>query len=352
MKKIYVAALTGYAGKTLTTLGLAAHFRGTRTLVRYFKPVGALPHTVNGHLTDEDAWRVARFLEQQSTPEKVCPVVVTQDVLVASLRGRFKTPWSRIRRAWETVCQDADMCLVGGYGALVSGAAIGLSGVAVSRRLGCQVLLTARYGGPYVVDTILEARKTLGKRLLGVIINDVGTEEMEAVTTLVGPCLERRGIAVLGIIPHDDMVAAVAVSDLQELLGARIISGHQGMDRLVEHFLIGGMQVDKAMVWFRRLQRNAVIVGGDRADIQLAAIECGTQCLVLTGGFSPNEIILAKAEEHGVPILEVYEHTYNTARRVEQMSRKLRLRHPTKLQRAIDLFREVVDLERLESLIG
>ncbi len=351
MKKIYVAALTGYAGKTLTTMGLATHFIDKGKKVSFFKPVGALPFSVEGKLTDEDAWRVARFIKQDCEPDEVCPVVVTQDVIVSALKGQFQPPWEKILALWEKLTAGSDIAIVGGYGALSSGTTMGLSGLEVCKRLDCKMILVARYGGPYIVDDILVKLHKIRSYLLGVILNDVSPEDIDTVASLISPYLEKQSVPVLGIIAHNETVAAVSVSDLQEFLGARVLAGYQGMNQLVEHFLIGGMQVDKAISWFLKVPNNAVITGGDRGDIQLAAIESGTKCLILTGGMTPNDVILSKAEEKGVPILEVPDDTYATAKRIETMSRKLRLRHPTKLHKAIDLFRSSVDLERLESLL-
>ncbi len=349
MKKIYVAALTGYAGKTLTTLGIAAYFKDKGAKVGYLKPVGALPFTVEGKLTDEDAWRVSRFVGQSLQPEEACPVVVTQDLVVSSLRGQFQPPWDRILELWNMVSEGKDVVIAGGYGALTSGTVMGLSGHEVCERLDCKMLFVARYGGPYIVDDILVGIKGVEDRIAGVILNDVAHEDMDSVATLIEPYLEKQGVPVLGVIPHDETIAAVSVSDLQEFLGARVLAGYQGMNRLVEHFLIGGMQVDKALSWFQRVSNNAVITGGDRGDIQLAAIEAGTKALILTGGLTPNDVILSKAEDKGVPILEVPDDTYATARRIETMSRKLRLRHPAKLEKAIKMFHSAVDFGRLES---
>jgi predicted transcriptional regulator len=57
------------------------------------------------------------------------------------------------------------------------------------------------------------------------------------------------------------------------------------------------MNADKAIEYFKKSKNKAVIVGGDRPDIILAALETPTACVVLTGGLYPNDILLAKAEE-------------------------------------------------------
>ena len=60
---------------------------------------------------------------------------------------------------------------------------------------------------------------------------------------------------------------------------------------LIENFSIGAMNVEQALTYFRRIPRKAVITGGDRADIQLAALETDTVALVLTGNLFPAPVV-------------------------------------------------------------
>jgi len=136
------------------------------------------------------------------------------------------------------------------------------------------------------------------------------------------------------------------------MLGGKILCGHDKLNNLVEHFLIGAMQVDKAIEYFKRIRNNAVIVGGDRADIQLSAIESGTECLILTGELYPSEIIIAKAEQNGVPIMVVRDDTYSVAKKLERLSMRLRLRDKAKVDRGMKLVTENVDFPMLYKKLG
>ena len=52
---------------------------------------------------------------------------------------------------------------------------------------------------------------------------------------------------------------------------------------MVENFLIGTMQVENFLTHFKKHRNSAVIVGGDRSDVQLVALEGDCPCLILTG---------------------------------------------------------------------
>jgi len=199
---------------------------------------------------------------------------------------------------------------------------------------------------------VLSVQERLGERLLGAVMNRAQTGCLDKLQELILPFLERKGIPVLGILPDDPVLGSVMIGDVVDALAGDVLCCRNKLDGLVEHFLIGGMQVDRALEYIRKTRNNAVIVGGDRADVQLAAIEAMTQCLVLTGNLYPNEIVISRAELRGIPIVVVRDDTYSVAKRVEELSRKLRLKENEKVYYGIRLIEEKVDFERLYEALG
>jgi len=76
------------------------------------------------------------------------------------------------------------------------------------------------------------------------------------------------------------------------------------------------MTAEAALSRFRKQINKAVITGGDRTDIQLAALETSTTCLILTGNLHPSPLIVKQAEEFGVAILLVPLNTIETVETV------------------------------------
>jgi hypothetical protein len=66
-----------------------------------------------------------------------------------------------------------------------------------------------------------------------------------------------------------------------------------------------------------------VITGGDRADLQLAALSTSTSCLVLTGGLYPANHVIARAQELGVSVILVHLDTLTAAERVERLTARI-----------------------------
>lgn len=157
---------------------------------------------------------------------------------------------------------------------------------------------------------------------------------------------------MLGMLPQDDVLGAVTVRDLTEHLPAKLLCCEKALDELIVHFVIGAMGVASAAKYFRQLADKAVITGGDRADIQLAALQTATKAIVLTGNIYPSAVILKRAQQLGVPLLLAPHDTLATVARIEQVVGRVRTREDAKVRRARALFEKHVDMGRLRAAIG
>jgi BioD-like phosphotransacetylase family protein len=352
MISLYVGSTSGYSGKSLVSMGLGNKFKKDDFRVGYVKPVGILPIKVKDTLTDHDAWRIYRALQLNDEIADICPVVLTPDLLVKGYLKDIKGLMGKIRSAFQRLSENKDIVIVGGYGSIYTGSVIGLEGLKVINRLESKVVIVVKYEGEWIVDYILQAKKDLKDKFIGVILNKVTSEFMQGITDYIVPFLKRKNIDIIGILPHDSIVGSITVEELNDMLGGKILCGHNSLNKLVEHFLIGAMQVDKAIEYFKKTRNNAVIAGGDRSDIHLSAIESGTECLILTGELYPSEIIIARAEEKDVPILVVRDDTYTVAKKLEKLSVRLRLRDKAKVDRGISLVNENIDFPLLYKKLG
>ena len=352
MVSLYVGSTSGYTGKTLVTMGLGHRFQKDGLRMGYMKPVGILPLKVDSTLTDHDAWRVYRALDLKDPLSELCPVVLTQELTVKSYLKDVKGLMPKIVKSFDHLSKGKDVMLVGGYGSIYTGSFLDLQGLKVIKRLDAKVVIVVKYEGEYIADYVLQARKDLKERFLGVILNKITRDYMKSVDEYVKPFFKRKGIDILGIIPHDPILGSITVEELNEMLGGKVLCCHDRLDNLVENFLIGAMQVDKASEYFKKIRNNAVIVGGDRSDIQLSALESGSVCLILTGELYPSEIIIAKAEEKNVPLLVVREDTYSIAKKLEKLSVRLRLRDKSKVERGMSLVAGNIDFPLLYRKLG
>ena len=333
-------------------MGLGNKLQKDGLRLGYMKPVGILPIKVEDTLTDHDAWRIYRALHLNDEIDDICPVVLTPDLMVKGYLKDIKGLMGKITSSFRRISANKDIVILGGYGSIYTGNVIGLEGLKVINRLKSKVVIVVKYEGEWIVDYILQAKKDLKDKFIGVILNKVTPEFMQGVTDYIVPFLKRNTIDILGILPHDSIVGSITVEELNDMLIGKILCGHNSLNKLVEHFLIGAMQVDKAIEYFKKTKNNAVIAGGDRSDIHLAAIESGTKCLILTGELYPNEMIIARAEERDIPILVVRDDTFTVAKKLEKLSVRLRLRDKSKVDRGMSLVTENVDFQLLYKKLG
>jgi BioD-like phosphotransacetylase family protein len=348
--KLYIASTSEYSGKTLVALALGRIWAEKGVRVGYVKPLGKIPVMEGGRVFDDDAAFLARELSLEGPPETVCPVVITQDMIMAAYRGEGLPLRGKISAAVHDAEARSELLLIGGTANLRDGVFLGLSPLELIANYDCRVVLVDRFEGEKSMDQVLWASRELGPRLLGVIFNRVSPAQEAFVRGTAAAFLEARGIRVLGAIPLEPMLDSVSVGSLTVSLSATVMHPGTSPGTMIERFCVGAMDVEHALRVFRGVPRKAVITGGYRTDIQLAALETDTVCLVLTGGVGPNEIILARAREKGVAVLTVSDDTMTTVERFEKLLGRLRIREPEKVLRGIETVRAAVDTDGLLSL--
>ena len=352
MQKLFIGSTAGNSGKSLLTVGLGLALKESGYKVGYLKPLGKLPTTVEGRVVDADAQFIKSILQLAEPLDQICPVVLTQDLFVRGLRGEVGDLRPRIQKAFEAVAAGKDLVIIGGAGSLSDGAFLGMSGTRLAKEFRAPVLLIDPYTNEVCLDCIMTAKEALGDHLMGVVLNRVPPQSLPEVEQMVVPFLVGKGIEVLGVLPLDRVLDAVTVRQMVEILDGKVLCGQERLDEFVERFSVGAMDVDAALGYFRKLPNKAVITGGHRADIQLAALETSTKCLVLTGDQMPNDIIVARARELGVPIIMVHHDTLATVEKLESVLGRIRIREDRKVQRARELLRDRLNVRRIIEKVG
>jgi hypothetical protein len=352
MKALYITSVEPHAGKTAVCLALGKRMQMDGHRVGYLKPFSTQPwRTPEGKLADEDAVFVHQALELKGDATKAAPVIVTPSTLRERLKGTDQEDlMKRIKDSAAKAAKGMDVLLLEGGASLREGYAMGLSNLSVAEELAAPAIVIVPYRGElHLVDDILTARFRLSDQLCGVILNRVPQEASPFVEEYVRPFLESEKIRILGILPHVPRLSALSVGELTELLDAEILTRQANPEALAETFTVGAMTADAALSRFRRYQNKAVITGGDRTDIQLAALETSTVVLILTGQLHPSPLIIQQAETLNVPILLVKENTMETVDRIERSHGKTRLGLPEKLKTFMKLMEANVDYAAIYS---
>jgi len=353
MIPIFIASVSPFSGKNLVCIGLGQRFKKDGYNTGYFKPVGFSPIMVDDVLTDEDANFLSRALKVNEPLQSICPVVLTDDLMKNLITGEDLNIRQKTLSAFEIASQGKDIMISRGIGRLSGGTCLGFSELDFINELNARVIFVDKFGlFVEMLDGFLYAKKMLKDKLLGVIINIVPPDKLEYIKEMVVPFLKNNGIETLGIIQKDPVLGAITIKEIISALNGKILCCEEKADELIRHFMIGAMNTESAMQYFRKVPDKAVITGGDRSDIQLAALETSTKCLILTGGLSPSVSILGRACDANVPVVVVSADTATTMEICESLANNVHLHSQYKIQRATDIIDQNVNFSHIYNYLG
>lgn len=350
MVHIYLTSQQGLAGLHTVCIGLGLRFKEDGLRVGYMKPLGHRYHQVEGRVTDEDAAFMRETLSLEEDLEDICPVVLTPKLVNEALKEVPQDILPRIRDALSRIVAGKDLIIIQGAYTSQQGRMLGLSAFQLVPALQARVILVERFNDAFLADNVLAAKDQFGEALLGVIYNMVPANRESFVKEMLSTYLEKNGIAVLGILPYERLLNSINIGDLARLIDGRILCAEEHAEALVEDIVVGAMSQEHALSVFRKRSNFCVVTGGDRSDMQLAAMEAGARCIILSGNLYPSGVVLGRADELGVPIILVATDTFTTAERAEMIIRSARTHEESKIGRLRELVDRCIDLPRLYSL--
>lgn len=344
---LYVVSPTEWSGKTSVIISMALKSKELGKKVGYFKPIGYSP--IPGEPSDEDAKNVKEILGLEDELDTICPVVLDRQRFLEKTFSRRGEIRGRIVSCYRKVSEGKDLMFIDGPNSIFGGASMKCAAPELAREFGSRILIVSRVRDDSFIDELLLTAKFCedqGVPPAGVILNRVPEDypELERMTRSV---LEAEGIELLGSIPNRDILGALRVREIWEFLGGEVIAGKEGMENLVQNFLVGAMSMESAMRYFRKTTSKAVIVGGDRTDIISAALETGASAVIVTGNLYPSVKILPRADEMKTPIIVVPYDTYTTLNMIQRIVGKIKPDDTARLQLMKKLFEENVRWERI-----
>lgn len=350
-KSLVIASVEAFSGKSASILGVAYLLQNQGLTLSYSKPVGNYFHQEDAETIEEDVQFMAQALKL--SPQQVgTPLVnLSQATLEQVLKTSTSPNYSQALK--ESVQQgDSELVLVEAPPTLAEGSLFNLSTQQIAETLEAPILLVIRYRSLFLIDQILAAQKQLGDQLLGVVINDVPPDAETEINNLIKPFLEQQSIPLFGLIPKSALLQSVSVRELANQLQAKVLCRRDRLDLMVERLTIGAMNVNSALKYFRKGKNLAVVTGGDRSDLQLAALETSAHCLILTGHVPPQDFILSRAETLEIPILSVEFDTLTTVEIAERTFQQVRIQEPIKVQLIQELMTQYFDIKRLMDQLG
>ena len=320
MAVLYVASSEPGVGKTAICAGLGRRLLDDGRKVGYIRLGGADDGGA------DDAAFVGRALGLKES-DCICLANAEPDSV--------KDACSKISSEKDLVVLEGDA----GEGALKAAEAIGAK----------IVVITGYAGG---LSAAIDSYKAMGDKLLGVVVNKVPAGMPEKVIGELSASLDEAGVNLLGLLPEDRVLLAMTVGEMAQSLGGKILNDEEGAGELVENLMVGAMSVDHGPEYFGRKSNKAVVVRVKRPDIQLAALETSTRCLVLTGGAEPARPVRHKAQDKKVPIISVGEDTATVLTGIEQALGKTRFNQDKKMSCMSKLLEKQLNFQALYKGLG
>jgi uncharacterized protein len=350
-KYLLIGSTEAYSGKSATVLGMAHQFQERGVDIAYGKPLGTSWEPEQHNKVDADVQFIAQLLKLPEARLRPTLLSLDEKTIQKRILGEDQIDYPKQLSQYLEI-PGGNLVLLEGPGNLEEGRLFGVALPQVAQVLDASVLLVARFNSLLVVGSLLSAKERIGDRLMGVLINDIPSERFEEVTTLVKPYLEKQGIPVLGMLPRSSLLRSVSVAELVKQLEAEVLCRPDRLDLMVESLTIGAMNVSSALKYFQKGTNMAVVTGGDRTDLQLAALETSTHCLILTGHIPPSQTVLSRAEDLEIPILSVDLDTLTTVEIVDRAFGQVRLHESIKVQCIRQMMAEYFDIDRLIGELG
>jgi len=358
--RVFIAATRQNDGKTTTSLGLIAALQNHFPRIGYIKPVGQRFVQVEEQNIDEDTVLMDAVFRLNCPLVDMSPIAVEPDFTRKYLQtANNEVLVKKIRDAFDRVAWEKDFVLCEGSGHAGVGSVFDLSNAQVAKILGCKAIIVTQGGIGKPIDEVALNQALFekeGVEIIGVILNKVLGKKLDYITDFARRGLKRKGLELLGVIPHQSILSSPTVELIQDELDAELLNKPLAVNTLVQDVVVGAMGAQNAMRFFKR--GVLLITPGDREDIVLAActgIETNSPDqmagIVLTGGLRPTNGVLKVIRSMPIPVLLAQADSYEVASKVHDLTVKTRPADAEKISLIRDIIAQSVNVKKIiESL--
>ncbi|OLS19004.1 MAG: Phosphate acetyltransferase [Candidatus Heimdallarchaeota archaeon LC_2] len=307
-KNLLITSLSPGTGKTTFTIALAQKFRLDGLNVGYFKPI-------TDRTEDTDAANAKAVLGLDDDLSVICPVLITNYEYDMEESQKDEIT-DKISKAYKQLKDKYDFLIIESCQTVNHLAFLSYSAPHLAILLNAKIIMIASGRTIDEADSIVLMAKFIESfeaEIIGGVLTQVPGEFIEYFRTIICPTLlQKHQITMLGLVPDRPDLVAPTVAEVSNVVGGKIIAGKNYVNKLVETYMVGAMTPETALKYFRSAVNKAVITGGDRPQLAIAALETDTSVLILTGSIMPPAQVLAKAEDRQIPIMLVSGDTFST----------------------------------------
>jgi BioD-like phosphotransacetylase family protein len=354
--RVFIAATRQNDGKTTTSLGLLAVLQNIYPRIGYIKPVGQRFVEIEEQKIDEDTVLMDRVYQLNCPLVDMSPIAVEPDFTRKYLQSSNNEALVRkIKKAFDRVAWEKDFVLCEGSGHAGVGSVFDLSNAQVAKILGAKVIIVSQGGIGKPIDEVALNQALFekeGVEIIGVILNKVIIDKLDYVTEFARRGLKRKGLELLGVVPHQSILSNPTIELVGEELGAECLNACHQTKNIVEKVVVAAMGAHNALSYFRT--GVLLITPGDRQDIILAAAASASSNpdahlagMLLTGPARPSDSVLNIVRGMPYPVLATKNEIYESASKVHDLTVKTRPTDTEKIAVIRDIIAEHVDLNKI-----
>jgi hypothetical protein len=323
---IYLCSLRERVGKSLLSIGIMQKLQNMGKKVAYFKPIG-IPKAAYSSKSDPDVGFILSTIFITSKPyEIVSPVSIPDCYYVDLVDANQKIEHlNKIKAAYAEISAEMDYVIIEGAPSIRKFIRVGLDDVTIAQSVGINDLIyISTESSDKCIDNLFFTKNYFDFRHInfkGVLFNKIDFDYIARIEELEENHIRRYNIPVIGKIEKSLELFSPRVSEIKEAIGGEFINdaSSSGLDNRIETYIIGAMNPQAALKYLRQVKKAAVVTGGDRVDLALAALDQDVSCLILTGYIHPDLSVITAANEKNIPIILSPSDTYTTIRNMERL---------------------------------
>src|SRR3954454_16424207 len=243
--RLFIAATRQNEGKTTTSLGLLSAIQKCHPRVGYIKPVGQRFVEIDEQKIDEDTVLMDRVYQLNCPLLDMSPIAVEPDFTRKYLESsNYDALVKKIQKAFDRVAWEKDFVLCEGSGHAGVGSVFDLSNARVAKILGAKAIIVSQGGIGKPIDEVCLNQALFereGVEVIGVILNKVLDTKVDSVTDFARRGLKRKGLDLLGVIPHQRILSNPSMELIRDELRAELLNKPEKLNGLVDDVVVGAM---------------------------------------------------------------------------------------------------------------
>src|SRR6266581_6533025 len=226
--RVFIAATRQNDGKTTASLGLLAAMQKFYPRIGYIKPVGQRFVEIEEQKIDEDTVLMDHVYRLNCPLLDMSPIAVEPDFTRKYLQSSNNEALvKKIQKAFDRVAWEKDFVLCEGSGHAGVGSVFDLSNAQVAKILEAKVIIVSQGGIGKPIDEVALNHALFekeGVEIIGVILNKVVGEKMDYVTEFARRGLKRKGLELLGVVPHQSILSSPTMELIREELNGEVLN--------------------------------------------------------------------------------------------------------------------------------